>query len=544
MSLSDSPRNSSHPDVSTSHDHGDTGRGHAAEGLSSAGEHKNSQDVKNERDYWSSKAGQGADKHLQNMTIDFGDSHAVHGNGQHGGNESNSITREKSRTKDKDGNSTETLKDDLGTTTDKFDARGTHTASDRQNKDGSSLGWKLNADKSTTIYSSPDKDHRSETTITDKGIASEKKTTNTPDGKIESEKKYGDKGSYVENGTGPKPENNYTKSDDGKGNIISHSQDGSGYSRATETNGSFSESHYGPKKEDNYSVKGDGKGNNVETRQGENGTHTEKHTFPDSNRNYSAEVQPDGKGGFTEKRSYADKEKDVTINHRPDGQGGYSEKYRYDDSSKNYSKEVGADGKTTYRDSVGLKAEVYGASPDFADKAFGEVRKLPESDRKLLAETGNKFAIAGKMSDIDPKLATEQPRGWPEGKTFNDADGVYMSGTKQIAVAENTNAGPSDRTEGVVRHEAGHGIDNALKDFSHSAEFQKAYDKDVSNLTASQKKADSYLLQDHQAGPEETAADVYGALNGASSNPSETAKTLREFPNVADAIKKRLDENR
>ncbi len=197
-------------------------------------------------------------------------------------------------------------------------------------------------------------------------------------------------------------------------------------------------------------------------------------------------------------------------------------------------------GKTVYTDNVGLKAEVFGGSPEFHKKAFDEIRKLPESDRKLLAEQGMKFALAGKISEIDPSLANVRPRGWPPGKTWDDADGAYMPASKQIAVTERTNSGLSDRTAGLVRHEAGHAMDHALSNFSHSSDFQKAFQQDVAKLTPAEQNTHRYLLQKNKAGQEETFADVYGAINGSSTNGSQTAEVLRLFPNVADSIKKRL----
>lgn len=455
---------------------------------------------------------------------------------------SGKVTSERTVTKAADGTSTDVRKDASGTTTNKFDAQGKQTSSDVESASGAKSGWKKNDDGSVTSYDSPDKNNRTEKTVKDGKVVSEQSTSFNPETGVKVTKQSSDKGGSVETSTGPNAADNYTKSNDGKGNQLMQRADGTGYARTQEPNGSYVEKHYGPNKDDNYSIKGDGKGNTVETREGANGTRTETHKFADSSKDYKAEITPDNKGGWTEKRSYADNTKDHTVVHTPDGKGGYKESFQFKDSKQNYTKEVDDKGKTTFTDNVGLKAEVFGGSPEFQQKAFDEIRKLPEADRKLFAEKGMKFAIAGKMSEIDPSLAGVRPRGWPPGKTWDDADGAYLGGTKQIAVTERLNGGVSDRTAGVVRHEAGHAMDAALGNFSHSDDFQKAIDKDIAKLSPADKLRFSYLLQPNKAGNEEAFADVYGALNGSSTNRSETADVLKSFPNVAEAIKKRMAE--
>lgn len=192
-------------------------------------------------------------------------------------------------------------------------------------------------------------------------------------------------------------------------------------------------------------------------------------------------------------------------------------------------------------DKTGLRIEFKGnVSPEFRKKMLEEIAKLPEADRKLLANDGQRIVVAGKISEIEPSLKDVKPRGWPEGKTWDDADGAHFRDKKIIAVTENTNAGKTKRAEGVLRHEVGHAIDQALKDFSQSPEFKAAYDKDVEKLSPFDRAKQQYLLQTGEAGTQETFADVYGAINGASANPHQTQEILKKFPAVAELIKKRL----
>ena len=209
-----------------------------------------------------------------------------------------------------------------------------------------------------------------------------------------------------------------------------------------------------------------------------------------------------------------------------------------------YKTEAGADGSLTVTDKTGLKIQLQTGTPEFKERMLREIANLPELDRRLLAQSGHKIQLVQKVTDADPSLANQQPRGWPPGKTWDDADGVYLGGQKSIVVAERTRNGPSMRTEGVLKHEVGHAVDAALDNVSGSKEFRDALQKDVDKLSADQRKYYSYFLQPFNAGPQEAFADVYGAVNGASSNPHETERILKDFPETAAVIRKRLDPHK
>lgn len=188
----------------------------------------------------------------------------------------------------------------------------------------------IHADKSTTVVDS--KGNRTDTSADGQTVnyhgADGKNYVHQPDGK----------GGYTENHTGPKPEDNYTVSGDGKGNshevhafpddpsknytkdvrpdnssvvtdakgnktttsadgktVTYEGVDKTGYVRQkTDDQGGFTENHTGPKPEDNYQVKGDGKGNNVETRNDGHGNTRETFTSKDDpSKNYTKDTHPD-----------------------------------------------------------------------------------------------------------------------------------------------------------------------------------------------------------------------------------------------------------
>ena len=185
---------------------------------------------------------------------------------------------------------------------------------------------------------------------------------------------------------------------------------------------------------------------------------------------------------------------------------------------------------------------MFNASPEFQKKEWDDLRSLPEADRKLLADKGTSYAFGGKMDDIDPSAPYTHPPGWQSGKNWDDSEGGFDRYKNRVNVTQDTNSGPSHRTNGALRHETGHAMDHDLSDVSHSEAFQKAYDQDVAKLSPAEKITEGYLLQKHDAGKAETFAEVYGALNGASGNPEQTQSILKEFPNVAEVIKGRLPQ--
>lgn len=193
-----------------------------------------------------------------------------------------------------------------------------------------------------------------------------------------------------------------------------------------------------------------------------------------------------------------------------------------------------------------VPVEVRNASPEFAAEVKRQFDTLPENVRRLLAETGNKIVVGGKISDTDPDLRGVTPRGWPPGTTWDDDDGLFNPSRKEITVAEthhNRDTGAFDRNnrvEGSIKHESGHAVDLALGSMSHSDDFKQAYDADVARMSQADKERFSYLLQGGHAGHEETFAEVFGGMHGSSANNSETEAIMRDFPSVRALIQRRL----
>jgi hypothetical protein len=192
-----------------------------------------------------------------------------------------------------------------------------------------------------------------------------------------------------------------------------------------------------------------------------------------------------------------------------------------------------------------IEVENRGASPEFRDRIQREVDKLSPGVRRLLEANGSKIIVGERMSGVYPELAGVRPRGWPPGATWDNADGLYNAEEKTVVATEHRvelGSGQTvnnDRAQGVIRHEVGHAVDHALGGFSQTDEFKQAYDRDVALMTPEQKARRQYLLQDGNAGKSEAFAEVFGAINGSSGNPSETQDILRQFPSLVELLRRK-----
>lgn len=211
-----------------------------------------------------------------------------------------------------------------------------------------------------------------------------------------------------------------------------------------------------------------------------------------------------------------------------------------------YRREIGPNGEVNFVDSVGLRVELRGdVSPEFQERMLREIQNIPESDRRRLAERGVSVAIVGTVPDLDPALARERPRNWPSNRTYADSDGVFISNHESlgnvIVVAERTRSGPSNRAEGVLRHETGHAMNFVFAEYSNHPDFQRAYDEDLRNMTPAQRRQmDYWMRRPGGAGRDETFADLYAALRGGTPNSQDSQMLLSRFPRVAALIQQRL----
>ncbi len=195
----------------------------------------------------------------------------------------------------------------------------------------------------------------------------------------------------------------------------------------------------------------------------------------------------------------------------------------------------------------GMLVENLGASKEFSNKVQKQIDSLTPETRAALESSGVEIITTDKLTSVRPDLKGKEPYN-QSGSTYENLDAFYLPNSKSIVIAESreNRAGktvPNDRVEGVVKHEVGHALDESLGNFSQSPAFVEAHKKDTENLKTSDKSLFSYLVGSKDGdGKKEAFADVWGALNGASSNPQESKRILEKFPNVANLIKEQLPQ--
>lgn len=196
----------------------------------------------------------------------------------------------------------------------------------------------------------------------------------------------------------------------------------------------------------------------------------------------------------------------------------------------------------------GLQVENIGSSNEFANKVQKQIDSLTPATRAALEKNGVEVVTTDKLTSVRPDLKGKEPYNQP-GLTYDNLKSFYLPNSKSVVIAENRqdragNNVSKEPVEGVVKHEVGHALDAALGNFSQKPEFVEAHQKDVANLNGFEKGLFNYLVGSKDGdGKKEAFAEVWGALNGSSSNPAESKMILQKFPNVAKLIKEQLPQH-
>ncbi len=203
-------------------------------------------------------------------------------------------------------------------------------------------------------------------------------------------------------------------------------------------------------------------------------------------------------------------------------------------------------------------------SEEFIAKVEKAYLDLPKPLRQLLAQTGQKVHIAKLSTDVRPDYKGMHPRGHEKDATFSCIDGVYFPDKRQVVVAEEYRVldphhrlyQKSNRGDGVLRHEVGHAIDEALKYISRSPEFEAAYKKDVADFVSKLKPAErerfEYFLQTPDksktlggpAGQSEVFAEMLGIIYGGGASSYHRKELPKLFPNVKKLMESKLAQYR
>lgn len=146
--------------------------------------------------------------------------------------------------------------------------------------------------------------------------------------------------------------------------------------------------------------------------------------------------------------------------------------------------------------------------------------------------------MAPYVTTAAPELKKEKPIGQEIAQSYDEMSGVFSKEHGAI-VAENFydfgRSGKNQHLQNTLAHEAGHALDHMLLDPSLSKEFISAYETDRKLMSATQRQARQYFMQEGKRGPREAFAELVAALYATEDNFLDS-KIAKVFPNCAKLI--------
>ncbi|HEY9787380.1 MAG TPA: hypothetical protein V6D17_18465 [Candidatus Obscuribacterales bacterium] len=175
-----------------------------------------------------------------------------------------------------------------------------------------------------------------------------------------------------------------------------------------------------------------------------------------------------------------------------------------------------------------------------AQEVKNAVDRMEDGVKKLLQDKSISVIVTPSITTALPKLAGQQPRGWPAGTTWDSCDGAFDPGTNTAVVAaqhwEKGAWTPNTSPAGITRHEVGHGV-NFARGFSAEQAFRAAHGKDEAQMPPDAKKRLEYFIQPGHAGEDETFAEVFALEQGGTSYPGYQQDISTYFPNVRQEVR-------
>jgi len=196
--------------------------------------------------------------------------------------------------------------------------------------------------------------------------------------------------------------------------------------------------------------------------------------------------------------------------------------------------------------------EVSPVSSNFLDRATGAARTIPQGVWSRLDQGGWKVRLAEFVVDADPTLRGIQPRGWPDGTTWEHTDAVHIPAKRLLVFAEKRRNREgaivaSSRVENVLRHEVGHAFDRALGKkndyYSSDSAFISSYFRDLSRMNTNDRQELHYYLQRGPAGRQEAFAEAFAIHLGGGSDARREKAFRRAFPLVLDHVRRLTDSH-
>jgi hypothetical protein len=134
--------------------------------------------------------------------------------------------------------------------------------------------------------------------------------------------------------------------------------------------------------------------------------------------------------------------------------------------------------------------------------------------------------------------------------TWDHADAASLPQSRLLILAEKRRKRDGDvvsthRVDGVLRHEFGHAFDMTANPYyrfqSSTSEFQRAYLRDVAELTSQDRREMAYYLQSQGAGRQEAFAEAFAAVLGGGSDVTKSERFCSAFPSVIQYLRREIE---
>ena len=176
---------------------------------------------------------------------------------------------------------------------------------------------------------------------------------------------------------------------------------------------------------------------------------------------------------------------------------------------------------------------------------------LPEAWRKIVADAGHQVVIAPRLVDVLPRLKGVTPTGYPDGMTWENADGGFFGKDFTLVIAQESMIDgiykpvTNERGYGLLFHEFGHALDASLGHaLTYDHDIVSAWYKEAAALRAikfsseGDRNDQAYFTQSEPFGVRETIAELIARIHGG--RTADSLDALDFFKETLKAIQHRL----
>jgi len=185
-------------------------------------------------------------------------------------------------------------------------------------------------------------------------------------------------------------------------------------------------------------------------------------------------------------------------------------------------------------------------SPDFLKEVKGYIAAMSQ---KLLAELqhrGGRVCVTPRLFDKLPGYSYTQPRGYDDGLTGKNVDGLF-DGTDAIICEysaphdDDLSLIKNQRAGHTVRHELGHAFDHYWHGISETGEFKDTYMHELANMDFDQREGKlAYFAQKATAVPLECFAELFAIIVGGGDSSKVDITLGQYFLKCTQLIRQKL----